>query len=138
MGLVHRLHNRVVDLTCAGLGYRPAYVVGDLTSLSRIYRLVDRVSSSLGLVDRLANNGVNRSVPCLTLHASYIDYLVFGNRLVLGARALLCLLFVDSSTDSLHHSVRGWTTAVGDDIPDALVAHCTAVSGIGLASVECY
>lgn len=138
VSLVHGLHNRVVDLTRAGLSYRTAYVVGNLTSLSRIYRSVDRVGPSLGLVDRPANNGVYRSVTCLTLHASYIDYLVFGNRLILGARALLCLLFVDSSTNIFHHSVRGWGCAVGDDIPHALIAHCAAVGGIGLASVECY
>lgn len=138
VGLVHRLHYCVVDLTSAGLSYWTAYVVGYLTSLSRIYRFVDRVGSSLGLVDRLADNGVNRSVTCLTLHASYIDYLVFGNRLILGACALLCLLFVDSSTDILHDSVRSWTTAVGDDVSTALIAHCAAVSGIGLTSVECY
>ena len=138
VGLVHRLHDCVVDLTCAGLSYWTAYVVGYLTSLSRIYRSVDRVGSCLGFVDRLANNGVYRSVTCLTLHASNIDYLVFGNRLILSPRALLCLLFVDSSTNGLHYSVRGWTTVVGDDVSTTLIAHCTAVSGIGLASVECY
>lgn len=138
VSLVDGLHDRIVDLTRAGLSYRAAYIVGHLTSLSRIYRSVDRVGPSLGLVDRPANNGVYRSVTCLTLHASYIDYLVFGNRLILGARALLCLLFVDSSTDILHHSVRGWAGAVDDDIPTAFIAHCAAVGGIGLASVECY
>lgn len=138
VGFVHRLADRVVDLTCAGLSYRTAYVVGYLTSLSRIYRSIDRVGPSLGLVNRLAHNGINRAVTRFTLHPSHIDYLVFGNRLVLSACSLLGLLLVNRSANRFHHSVRGGPTAICDYTSAAIITRRAAISGVGLARRECY
>ena len=138
MSFVHRLANRVVDLTRAGLSYWTTYIVGNLTSLSRIDRSVDRVSPSLGLVNRLTHNGIHRAVTCFTLHPSHIDYLVFGNRLVLGACSLLGLLLVNCSANSLHHSVRGWSTAICDYTSAAIITRRTAIRSVGFARRECY
>lgn len=138
VSFVHGLADRVVDLTSAGLSYRTAYVVRNLTSFRRVYRSVDRVRSSLCLVNRFADNGVNRAVTCLTLHASHIDYLLFGNRLVLGARSLLRLLFVNCATNRFHHRVCGWAHAIGDCISATFITYCATIGGVGLTRGECY
>ena len=153
-GLVYRLLNRVVDdlavsfvdglvdrvldLTSAGLGYRAAYVVGYLTCLGGIDGLVDRVCPSLGLVNWLAYRRVDSAVACFTLHTSNVDYLVFGNRLVLGARALLSLLFVNGAAHGLHHCVCGRATTISNYASAAFVTSSATISGIGFTRGECY
>lgn len=137
MSFIHRLADRVIDLTRTSLSYWTAYVVSNLTSLSRIYRAIDRVSPSLGLVNRLAHNGIYRAVTCFTLHPSHIDYLVFGNRLVLSSRTLLGLLLVNCSANSFHHSVRGWTT-ICDRASAAIITRRAAISSVSSTRRECY
>ena len=135
---VHWLVNRVVDLTCSCLSYWTANVVGHLTNFGRIYRSVDRVSPSFGFVNRSTYSAVHCSVTSFLLHASHIDYLVFGNRLVLGACSLLCLLFVNRSVNGFHHSVCGRATAVSNRASTAFVTCSATISGVGFTRGECY
>lgn len=136
--LIHGLVDRVLNFFCAGLDHRAANAVGHLASFSRIYRPVDRVRPSLGLVDRFANYLVYRAVTGFRLHPSNVDHLFFGNRLILGPRALLGLLFINGPTNRFHDSVRGRATAISDYATAAFITNCAAVGGIGLARRECH
>ena len=138
VSFVNGFVDRILDLTSAGLGYRTAHVVGYLTRLGTVHRSVDRVSPSLGLVNWLAYRRVDSAVARFTLRASDIDYLVFGNRLVLGACTLLGLLFVDGAANGLHYCVCGRTTAVSNNASATFVTSSATISGIGFTRGECY
>ena len=147
VSFVHRLHNRVLDFTLVsfvnGLHDRVlnftlvCFVdwstnrVVNLTSVCLVDRLHDGVLTRLGLVNWLANRLVDRTITCFTLHARYVDRLVFHYRLVFGTRALLSLLLVDRTTDGLHDGVRcGYFATVHTGV---LVANRTAVRCVSLA-----
>lgn len=127
-------HNRVVHFLAVCFVHRAANIVGHLLGVCFTNWLHDGVVTSPSLVMRCTNRLVNRSVPCFLLHASDIDYLVFGNRLVLGARALLGLLFVNRATHCFHDGVCCWNfTAAHNASATVLVADRSTVSGVSFS-----
>ena len=133
--LVHRLHHGVVDLTRVSLIHRPANVVRYLASVRFIHGLHDRVLARLGLINRRTHCLIDRAVARFSLHASYVDYLVLHHRLILGAGALLGLLFIDRASHSFHDRVScRYFTATDHTASTILVANGSAVSGVSLTS----
>lgn len=127
----YRHHNGVLNVFGVGVVHWTANVVRYLLGLSVVDWLHDGVFTSPSLIDRLANRLVNGSVASLSLHASDIDYLVFGNRLILGACTLLCLLFVNNFTNSFHHCMCSWCTSNCSTSAAILVAYRSTVIGVG-------
>jgi hypothetical protein len=144
---VHRLHDCVVNNLLVLLTYRhtncvlnffgvcvvhwTTNVVRYLSCFSVVDWLHDGVFTSPSLINWLANRLIDGSHACFALHASNIDYLVFGNRLILGASALLYLLFVNYFTNSLHYCVSRRCTYTSFTSATILVAYSSTVVGVG-------
>lgn len=145
--LMHRLHDCVVDNLFVLFAYRYHYrvlnvfgvgvvhwstnVVRYLSSLSVVNWLRDGIFTSPSFVNWLTNRLIDGSVACFALRASHIDYLVFGNRLVLGACALLYLLFINYFTNSLHYCVSCRRTSASFTSATILVAYSSTIVGVG-------
>lgn len=148
VSLMNWLHHRVVNHLLVSFTYRHAYrvlnflgvclvhgatyVVSHLSHFCVVNRLHYSVFASPSLVDWLANRVINGSGSCFALHASYIDYLVFGNRLPLGSRALNSLFFIDRTAYGLHYSVGCWCfTTTCCTVAAILVAYSSAIASVG-------
>jgi hypothetical protein len=149
--LMHRLHDCVIDNLLMCFTHRNAYgvlnffgvsfihwttyVVRNLLNFGVINRLVDGVFTSPSLINWLTNCLIDSSHTCLALHTSNIDYLVFGNRLILSACALNSLFFVNRTSYSFHYCVGRWhscfCSCTRSTSAAILVAYRSTVVGVG-------
>jgi ABC-type multidrug transport system fused ATPase/permease subunit len=132
VSFTHRYADRVLNFLGVCLVHRSSDIVGHLSNFCVVNRLHYSVFASPSLMDWLANRVIYGSGSCFALHASHIDYLVFGNRLPLGSRALNSLLFIDRTTYSLHYSVGCWCfTTTFSTAAAILVANSSAIASVG-------
>jgi hypothetical protein len=106
MGFNYWSHYRVLNFLGVGVVHRSANVVRYLVGLCFPDWLHDGVFTSPSLINRLANCLIDRSHAGFSLHPSHIDYLVFGNRLILGAHSLYFLLLIYRTANRPHYGMR--------------------------------
>jgi len=130
MVLNHRPHDCVLYFFAMRVVHRTTNVVRYLVRLCLPDRLHDGVFTSPSLINRLANRLVDGSCPSFSLHPSNIDYLVFGNRLILSACSLNSLLLVNRTTHCSHYGVRCRSFPATCATTGILVAYRSAVRGM--------
>ncbi len=138
MGLLHRLHDSVVNFTCASFIHWTAYIVCNRLGVSLMHWSHDCVVTSFGLVHRLADGRVNSAITCLGNHPSYVDHLVFLNRLIFSTCTLFGTLFVNRFAYSFHDCVCcSYFATAFSTAATVVVADSAAISSTCYATGHC-